>query len=175
MPFILGAIALLGAAYFWYVRMKGAADMAGELMDAAGDVRAAARRFGYRLRKREHPVDGIEEPVVATAGIAEAFISLDDLPTRSQRTGILQGLQKAYRVDLNGAEEAAVLGRWLVGQCGAPDAAIARIVKKLLTLGGQDELQPLLTVLNTAASADGGTLGPRQREALEDISRRFGV
>ncbi|SIO15658.1 hypothetical protein [Vannielia litorea] len=175
MPFILGALALLGAAYFWYSRMRGAADMAGELMEAAGDVRAAARRFGYKLRRKEHPVDGVEEPVVAAAGIAEAFISLDDLPTRGQRTGILQGLQKAYRVDLNGAEEAAVLGRWLVGQCGAPDAAISRIVKKLHSLGGQGALQPLLTVLDTAAGAEGGSLGPRQQEALAEISRRFGV
>ncbi|QDC11434.1 hypothetical protein FHY55_20335 [Oceanicola sp. D3] len=175
MPFILGAIALLGAAYMWYIRAKGAADMAGELMNAAGDVRSAARRFGYKLRKREHPVDGIDEPIVAAAGIAEAFISLDDLPTRGQRTGILQGLQKAYRTDLNGAEEAAVLGRWLVAQCGTPDAAITRIVKKLITLGGQGEVQPLLEVLNTAASAEGGSLGPRQQEALQEIARRFGL
>ncbi|MBY6049078.1 hypothetical protein [Vannielia litorea] len=175
MPFILGTIALLTAAYVWYIRAKGAADMAGELMNAAGDVRAAARRFGYKLRKREHPVDGIEEPVVAAAGIAEAFISLDDLPTRGQRMGILQGLQKAYRVDLNGAEEAAVLGRWLVGQCGSADAAISRIVKKLISMGGQSELQPLMAVLNTAAGADGASLGPRQQEALQEISRRFGL
>ncbi len=175
MPFILGALALLAAAYFWYVRLKGAADMAGELVNAAGDVRAAARRFGYKLRKKEHPVDGIEEPVVAAAGIAEAFISLDDLPTRGQRMAILQGLQKAYPVDLNGAEEAAVLGRWLVGQCGTPDAAISRIVRKLISLGGHAELQPLMQVLNGAASAEGGSLGPRQQEALQEISRRFGL
>ena len=173
MPFILGALALLTAAYVWYSRMKGAADMAGDLMGVAGDVRSAARRFGYKLRKREHPVDGIENAVVAAAGIAEAFVSLDDLPTKGQRLAILQGLQKNYRIDLGEAEEAAILGRWLVAQCQGPDPAISRIVKKLKRLDGTAAVEPLMGVLNMAASADSGSIGPRQREALEEMARRF--
>jgi len=42
-------------------------------------------------------------------------------------------------------------------------------------LGDTGELQPLLEVLNHAAGADGSSLGPRQKEALAEISCRFGL
>lgn len=174
MPFILGALAVLAAVYFFVVRARNAADMAGDVLDAANDVRLAARRFGYQWKNRGHPVDSVESEAVAAAGVAEAFLMLDDLPSKEQRIALIRQMQSSYRIDLTEAEEATTLGRWLVGQSGEADQALFRLARKLKSIGGSQALLPLMEIIKAAASAGGG-LGPKQQDALQDLARRFEI
>jgi len=170
MPFILSFIALAGAAYFWFNRAQNAKDAAVDLLDAANDVRLAARRFGFKRRTNVHPVDDIDDPSVAIATIATAFIELDDLPTQNQRDQQAVQLQYQLNQDPKSTEELMVLGRWLMMQCGRPDAAISRATRRLHKFDGVNSVEKLMTVLKNLA---GEKLSGSQTDALSEITRAF--
>ena len=114
MPIVLALLGILTAAAFWIYRIRGAAQAAEELADVANDVRLAARRFGFKRRSGQNAIDSIDEPQVAVAAIAVAFLELDELPTRDQQIALGRGLQHELRVSLGDAEELMILGRWLM-------------------------------------------------------------
>ncbi len=60
-----------------------------------------------------------------------------------------------------------------MSQCGGPDPAVARISRKLRKLAGLESLQPLMSVLQAAASKNQDCLQARQTDALGTIARSF--
>lgn len=85
MPVILALLGLVMAAGVWAWRIRMASQVSRDLADMAGDVISAARRLGFRRRMNVHPVDSIEEPPLAIAGIGIAFLELSALPTAEQQ------------------------------------------------------------------------------------------
>ena len=63
-----------------------------------------------------------------------------------------------------------VLGRWLMLQCGLPDAAISRVTRRLHKLDGVHSVENLMTVLKNLA---GENLSESQSASLEDINHTF--
>lgn len=173
MPFLLALLALLGAAAFWIMRARNAADAAHDILDAANDVRLAARRFGFRRRNNTHPVESIEEPAVAVATLGVSFLELDVLPGREQQDALEMALQSGLSISADEAGELVVLGRWLMGQCGTPDQAITRTARKLYKLDQGQSFPVLMEIVQKVSAGDGGTLSPRQGSALDEIRRAF--
>ena len=171
MHIVLGVIALVTTAYFLVLRARNAAEMSHELLDMADDVRAAARRLGFRRNKAQHPMDAVEDPNTAAAAIAVSYLELDDLPTAEQRGNVLVALQSALEVDKSQAEELMVLGRWLMTQCNGPVPAITRAARNLYRMTGGDP-GPMMQIL-TAASTD--PISDKQRDALGEIKRAFRI
>lgn len=172
MHIILGALALVAAAYFWIWRARSAAEMTHELLDVANDVRLAARRLGFRRRQDLHPADSIEDPKIAVAGIGAGFIELNDYPTAETRDALVRALREEFRLKHEDAEELVILGRWIMQQCNGPTAAIDRLSRKLHKMSGHDHFDALLKVLSRSAQPGGG-LSEKQKAALEDIQRGF--
>ena len=169
MHIVIGVIGLITAVYFFVIRARNAAEMTHELMDMADDVRAAARRLGFRRVKEQHSVDAIEDPNTAAATLAEAYMELHGLPTEDTRAALLQAMQSALEIDLKEAEEQMILGRWLVNECKGPSPAISRGSKRLYQLTGGD-IGPLLDILG-AVTAD--PVSDQQTEAVHEIKRAF--
>lgn len=170
MHIILGLVGIATAVYFLVIRARNAAEMTHEVMDVASDVRAAARRLGYRFRNNVHPVDAVEDPKVLASTIVLGFLDLDDFPTREQRDAMTRQAQSVYDIPLAEAEELGVLARWLINQCGDTDAAITRSARALFKMGDPGAAQNLLSYLNGTMAAGGG-LSDKQREALADVQR----
>jgi hypothetical protein len=168
MPFLIALLGIIGAAYFWAQRAKGARDMAGDVVDMANDVRLAARRFGFSRKMNVHPVESIDDPRLAVAAIATAFLELDDLPTAEQRQVLMVQLRSKLRADAGEAQEMEVLGRWFMSECGGAEPAIARISRKLYKLAGAEQTENLMGILKGTVTE---SLSDRQRDALEDIAR----
>lgn len=173
MPFILSILGVLAAAYYWMYRMRGAAEMAGELADVASDVLSAARRFGFKRKLNLHPVESIEDPNLAIAGIAVSFLELDDFPTTAHRDALNVQLRSQLRVDQPTADELIILGRWFMTESGGAAPAIARMSRKLNKIDGAKSLEPLLTIVQNTLTSGGSGLNDRQREALDDLRRAF--
>ncbi|WP_238367048.1 hypothetical protein [Mesobacterium pallidum] len=173
MPFLIAALGIAAAAWFYVIRARNAHHIATELMEAANDVRLAARRFGFTRRSSQHPVEALDDHRLAIAALGEAFVELDDLPTAEQRRALAASLGRATGLTLADAEEMLILGRWLVGQCGGAVQAIPRIGRKLYKLRGAEGFQPLIDVVQATAQAGTGQLSPSQKEALEDLRRAF--
>jgi hypothetical protein len=169
MHIIAAVLALLAGVYIFVNRARNAAEMTQELMGVADDVRAAARRLGFRRNKAQHPVEAIEDPNTAAVTVATAFMELHGLPTEERRQALLRAIQSYLEVGLPEAEELMILGRWLMTQCNGPEPAITRTSRQLCKLTKGD-MGPVLELLK-AVSAE--PLTEKQREAIEEIRRIF--
>lgn len=175
MPFIIAALGILAGVYFFVIRTRNAANMAGELLGVANDVRLAARRFGFRRKTNIHPVENIEDPHLAIGAIATAFIELDGLPTKNQRDALISALTATLALDRETANEITILGHWFITECHGPQPAVTRLARKLFKLQGADAFPPLLEVLNATLSAGSGGLNARQEDALDEVKRAFRI
>ncbi len=174
MPVLL-AIAVAATVVFWMYRARAAGQVATDLVGAAADVMNAPRRFGFRRRADQHPVEGIDRPDLAIGPLAVAFLELDRLPSAEQHQAVVAALGRHLTLPIAKAEEIMILGHWLVVQCNGAQPAIERLAKRLFRLDGQASLQPLTSVLRDIATAGGGTLSERKKSALEDIARHLRV
>lgn len=170
MPFILGIVAAIGAILFWTYRARNAAEMAGEIVDMAKDVRAAARRFGFRRRMDVHPVEQVEDPKLAIATIGVAFLALDDLPSKDAQVELQRALGSELGLNIQDAEEIMVLGQWMVNQCGGPDSAISRVTRRLYKIDGVNSVSGLMDVIKRVS---GNGLSGNQKDAVEEITWAF--
>ncbi|MGB7270842.1 MAG: hypothetical protein WBC90_15125 [Albidovulum sp.] len=173
MPYIVGLLGLVAAAFFWASRARDAARVTHELSNMAGDVLGAARRFGFRRRANTHPVENIDDPKLAIGGVGLAFLELGGLPSREDQDALIAAFENRLGLTPAIAEEIMVLGRWLVNESGGPQSAINRIARRLVKIGGIETLDPLMKVLNDTATSGRGGLSTRQKEALEEIARLF--
>lgn len=173
MPFLIGIVGIAVAIYWFVIRTRNAANVATDLFDVANDVRLAARRFGFRRRSDLHPAESIADPNLAIAGIAVAFLELDDYPTQQQRQALLVQIQSKLHLEQDVATELTVLGRWLMTECGGPQPAIARLSRKLYKLDGARQVEPLLSIVQQVLVIGGGQMNHKQRDALDDVRRAF--
>lgn len=175
MPVLITILGLIAAAGYWIWRARQAAEITHEIMDVASDIRSAARRFGFRRNQNRHPVEDIEDPNIAIAGIAVSFLELDDYPTAEERNAMIRGLQSELDLSQTDASEISVLGRWMMTQCNGPDAAVTRMSRKLYKLGGSGSFEDLMNILKTMLSAADSPINSKQKSALEDIQTAFKI
>ncbi len=175
MHIVIGVLALLGGAYFWIQRMKGAAEMTQDLAGVAGDVMAAARRLGFRRKYNQHPVEAVDDPNLAIAAAGLAFLELAGLPSTEQHNGLVVSLQNHLNLPHDKAQESLILGRWLLTESGGPEPGLARLTRRLYKLNGMESFQSLMSVLKDVASAGNGGISDKQREALADITRLYRI
>jgi hypothetical protein len=176
MPYIIALVGIVIGAYIWIQRARMAAEATHELAGVAQDVLAAAKRFGFRRKLNLHPVDSLEEPDVAIAGAGVAFLELGGLPTAEQQDKLIVSLQTHLGQSHNKAEEAAILGRWLVAECGGAQPGLTRMARRLYKLRGADSFQALMAVLkDVAAAGRDGKVSARQTEALSEIATLYRI
>lgn len=174
MHIVAAVIAILGAAFFWMHRARNAAEMTQELGGMASDVVSAARRFGFRRRHDRHPVDSLEDSHVAIAGAGLSFMEIGGLPSREQHDALNRSLQAHLDIPMKDAEEALILGRWLMNECSGASPALTRLTKRLSKLD-RNGFTPLMAVMKDVAAHAGGDLTDLQRDALAEIARVFRI
>jgi hypothetical protein len=175
-PYIIALFGIVIAAYFWIQRARMAAEATQELAGMAQDVLAAAKRFGFRRKLNLHPVESLEDPDVAIAGAGVAFLELGGLPSAEQQDRLIASLQSHLGQSHGKAEEAAILGRWLVAESGGALPGLERLTRRLYKMRGAASFQPLMLVLkDVAAASRDGNVSARQREALDEIARLFRI
>ncbi|MER9428561.1 hypothetical protein [Mesorhizobium sp. M0408] len=75
MHILIAAIGLLGAAGFWWYRLKIMNDAAREVADVVGRVQGNVRRKKLRKQAALSPLTAIDDPVVAAATLITAIVS----------------------------------------------------------------------------------------------------
>ncbi len=171
MPAIIAIIGLLVAALVWYNRMKQAGHVAGELKDAANDVRLAARRFGFKRRTNVHPIDALDDARLAAAGIVAATSQMDSLWDQSMSDAMVQQAQSVFEVGLDEAEEMVVFARWIADQGGNPHEAVRRMARRLKQLAGGDTMADTVQMIRGVSGRGGQMLSRDAEEAIETVER----
>ncbi|MDU8943816.1 hypothetical protein [Ovoidimarina sediminis] len=98
MPIVIGALAILTGAYLWYLRYQNARDAAETLVDAANDVRLAARRFGFRRKANVHPAECVDDPRLGALAIAAAMMQMDHAWSRDAEESLARGARDVFLV-----------------------------------------------------------------------------
>lgn len=167
MPIILLVLSAVGGAIWWWVRSNpDKAVYAAQ--DAVTVARNAPRKLAFRKQLNAHPVEGIDDARIAICALAQAFIELDDLPTKEQRERLHFLVRTKLRTTEEEAEEMEVLGRWLIGQCNDPTAAVTRLARRLNVIDGTASWDLLQDVLMELVSGD---LSQGQASAIADMKR----
>ena len=171
MPAIITIVGLLVGALIWYNRMKQAGHVAGELKDAANDVRLAARRFGFKRRSNVHPIDALDDARLAAAGIVAATVQMDGLWEQSMRDAMVQQTQSVFDVPLDEAEEIVIFARWIADQGSNPHEAVRRMSRRLKRLAGQDVMEDTVQMIRGVSGRGGRALSRDAEEAIETVER----
>lgn len=173
MQYILGLLSLAAAAFIWIQRAHTAALMAHRLAGMASDATRAAKRFSSKPRKNMHPIDSIDTPDLALAGLGAAFLELGAMPTREQLDAMISSLAKATHKTRKETEDLVVLARGIVQDGGGAQLNIKRLARKLRAMSGGDRFPQMLEIFQAIARAEGGTLNEQQRSALMDVKEAF--
>ncbi len=171
MPAIIALVGLLVGALIWYNRMKQAGHIAGELKDAANDVRLAARRFGFKRRANVHPIDTLDDARLAAAGIVAATVQMDGLWDQSMSDAMIQQAQSVFNVDLGEAEEVVIFARWIAAQGNNPSETVRRLARRLKRLAGQEAMTDTVQMIQGVSGRDGRALSPDAEDAIATVER----
>ena len=169
-------LALAGIATvvgIWLWRAHTASRAAGELLETADDIRAALRRFGYRRKANVNPLDGIDDPRLAAAGILAAFAKMDGMVGREEIAAIARECGAAFHCETAEAEQIGAYGRWLVQQSANMDEAVRRLARNLEGKLDEAEKDQLMEMIERVASIDGGSLSDGQRSSLGQLARQL--
>jgi hypothetical protein len=175
MPYVLAILALVGGVYMWTMRARAASSAVQDLAGVASDVVAATRRFGFRRRYDTHPIESLEDGDVAIAGAGLSFLELAGLPSAELHAALAVSLQSHLKMDRSKAEEAMILGRWLMTESGGASAGLSRLTRRLYKLRGVESLQPLMSVLKDVAATSGGMMTAMQKDQLAEIAQIYRV
>ena len=175
MHILLGILAVVGGVLFWIWRTQNAATAARDVVEVADDIRAAVRRFGFSRKANQHPLDGIDDPRLAAAGILAAFANMDGALSRDEIAGIAKTCRDAFGCSAHDADQIGAYGRWLIQQSpNNMDEVIRRLGRNLVHKLDEAEKQDLLTMIERVASIEGGGLSDIQADAMERLARQLG-
>ena len=173
MPLVLAVLAALVGGYIWYMRYQRARDAAEMLVDAASDVRNAARRFGFRRKANIHPAESVDDPRLAMLSIVAAMAQMDRPWSTDLSRNLTVEAQRAFGVDVDEAEEMTVFAKWMSEQSSTYAEIVRRLAKQLGSLGDQGAGKTLAGMVQTICAQTDGDFSEAVTDALAMVNRHL--
>ena len=146
MPFLIAVLGVLGAAAFWWYRMKAMNDAAREVADVVGRVQGNIRRKKLRKQAALSPLTAIDDPVVAAATLITAIVS-ENGPVMPQREAVIRAVISEI-ADKKKTDEAVVYAKWAAAQIDDTTIVIDKLAPFLRERLDPHERDDLLRMLN---------------------------
>ncbi len=175
MHILIGLIALIGGALFWFYRIKAARDAASDVADAANDVRLTIRRLMNQRKYNVHPADSIDDARLAASGLVVAVATMDAPLSQTEINALSEEAQQTFNVTEREALDIVSFGRWIAGECGTNDEAVRRLSRTVAKLAGSEAGPDMLRMVEAVATADGNTLEAPEQDALATVRRTLSV
>jgi uncharacterized tellurite resistance protein B-like protein len=175
MHIIVALVTLVGVLAVWYWRVKMAREAGGEMLDAANDVRLAARRLMYKRKHDVHPTDAVDDPRLAASGIVVAVATMDNPISQAEIATLTQSCQETFDVTEREALDIVSFGRWIAGQCTTNGEAVRRLSKVVNATAGIEAGPDLIAMIEKVATADGSPLGSDETDAIDTVRRALGM
>jgi uncharacterized tellurite resistance protein B-like protein len=149
MPFLIAILGVMGAAAFWWYRMKAMNDAAREVADVVGRVQGNIRRKKLRKQAALSPLTAIDDPVVAAATLITSIVS-EDGPILPQREAVIRSVISEI-ADKKKTDEAVIYAKWAAAQVDDTTVVIDRLAPFLRERLDVAERNDLLQMVNRAA------------------------
>nr|WP_245437156.1 hypothetical protein [Mesorhizobium helmanticense] len=150
MPFLIAVLGLLGAAAFWWYRMKAMNDAAREVADVVGRVQGNIRRKKLRKQAALSPLTAIDDPVVAAATLITAIVS-ENGPVLPEREAIIRSVISEIADTKKKMDEAVVYAKWAASQIDDTTIVIDKLAPFLRERLDVTERNDLLQMVNRVA------------------------
>lgn len=161
MPFLIAVLGVLGAAAFWWYRLKMMNEAAQEVADVVGRVQGNIRRKKLRKQAALSPLTAIDDPVVAAATLIAAIVS-EQGPILPQRESVLRDVISQIAASQKKTDEAVVYAKWAAAQVDDTTITIDKLAPFLRERLDPAERNDLLGMLNRVAE------GGEQRLRIAD-------
>lgn len=172
MPIVIAIVAALGAAAFWYYRMRTIGQVAHEAIEGAQRLRGAYRRRRFRKRIESSPFLAVHDPATAATTMLVALATMGGCLTPAAEDFIRAELGNI--VDAAIVEETFIYACWLAGQASDPNDVSLRFSKLWTTvLTPEERLQ--FYAMAARISAMDGEPGEMQRQSLVRLKDRLGL
>ena len=161
------------ATWFWLGKTRdggGGSNSAGAGPHA---VTGAARHLNYHHRQDRHPVDCIDEQNIAIGALATAILELGGSPGESDRSRMNIALRTALRISAEDADQVAILGRWMIGQCRGAAQSVTRLGTRLYLLTGPRGMMHLGEVVEAMFPGSAADMSPQQKRAMYELKHIF--
>lgn len=172
MHIVIAVIGLLGAAAFWWYRLKIMNDAAGEVVDAVGRVRGTMRRKKIRRQNELSPLTAIDDPVVAAATLITSIMS-DDVVMKPTREDALRKEIDTIAAD-GKADEALVYAKWAAAQIDDAPLVIDKLAPMLGERLDEQEKHGLLDMVRRVATSDAEPL-PMIEPRMRRLRQKLGI
>ena len=149
MPFLIAVLGVLGAAAFWWYRMKAMNDAAREVADVVGRVQGNIRRKKLRNQAALSPLTAIDDPVVAAATLIASIVS-ESGPILPQREAVIRAVISEI-ADKKKTDEAVIYAKWAASQIDDTTVVIDKLAPFLRERLDVAERNDLLQMVNRAA------------------------
>jgi uncharacterized tellurite resistance protein B-like protein len=149
MPFLIAILGVLGAAAFWWYRMKAMNEAAREVADVVGRVQGNIRRKKLRKQAALSPLTAIDDPVVAAATLITAIVS-ENGPILPQREAVIRAVISEI-ADKKKTDEAVIYAKWAASQIDDTTVVIDKLAPFLRERLDVNERNDLLQMVNRAA------------------------
>ncbi|BCG92136.1 hypothetical protein [Mesorhizobium sp. 131-2-1] len=150
MPFLLAILGVLGAAAFWWYRMKAMNEATREVADVVGRVQGNIRRKKLRKQAALSPLTAIDDPVVAAATLITAIVS-EDGPVLPAREAVIRSVISEIADSKKKTDEAVVYAKWAASQIDDTTIVIDKLAPFLRERLDVNERNDLLQMLNRVA------------------------
>ncbi|MEM9574538.1 MAG: hypothetical protein AAF870_04825, partial [Pseudomonadota bacterium] len=125
MHILVMVLGVVGAAGFWFYRMRDAGRAAGEVIDSAQRFRGAVKRKRFRDKAAQSPFVAIDDPVLAA--ITSVIAIAAECGTWNENTKSKLNEVFLSVTDETAIEEAVIYGEWAVKQVTEMSSALRHL------------------------------------------------
>lgn len=172
MHIILAVFGVLGAAAFWWYRLKIMSEAASEAADAIGKVRGSLRRSKLRKKAALAPVAAIDDPVIAAATVILAIAAEDAVVSEALEMRVRAEIG-AIAANEKQLEEAIVYAKWATDQVADVPSVIDKSTQLLKPRLDEHEKEQLIAMVLSATPS--GERHVLFKKRVEQLRRKLGL
>ncbi len=153
MPILLAVLGALGAAAFWYYRLRDVGNAAGEVVDAAQRMRGAYRRKAFRKKAESSAIEAVDDPVAAAAAMLISLAHERGELSIAAEEAIKAEMQ--YVMGVPNIAETYTFARWVAGHTDDPNTLSLKFAKLWLARLDEVQRQDIYDMAKRVSEADG--------------------
>lgn len=172
MHIVLIVLGALGAAAFWWYRLKMMGDAANEVAHQVGRVQGHFRRQKLRKKAAVAPVAAIDDPVVAAATVMTAIAAEDNIVSDALKERVRSAVS-VIAVSDEKTDEAVTYAIWASNQVADVQTVIDQTASLLTGKLNDGEKEELVAMVQSVVLKDERHAMYTQR--IDRLRRKLGL
>ncbi len=171
MHIVLGLLAILGGAAFWWWRLKMMGEAANDVNNAVGRVVGNYKRKKFLKKAGESPLASITDPAAAAVVMMFA-VAKEEMPLNDAVEKIVQD-EVTNTMKITDSTELMVFSKWVVSHVADANNVSLRCGKLWMTALSVAEREDFVAMIERVAKNCGG-LTTNQENKIKKLRERLG-